>query len=54
MLCKIDKRQREGESIPLIPFLTVLELIAEAYALSNHLPFWANKLPHICIPSLDL
>lgn len=43
MLSKLDKRQREGE-----------KLISEAYAIADRLPFWSNKLPHVCLPSLDL
>lgn len=43
MLKKIDKRQKEGEN-----------LIAQAYSLAEELPYWSNKLVHICIPEMEL
>lgn len=43
MLTKIPNRQKEGE-----------KLLSEAYSLADQLPFWSNKMIHVCIPDLDL
>jgi len=43
MLTRIPDRQKEGE-----------KLITEAYSLADQMPFWSNKIIHVCIPELDL
>ncbi|KRW98750.1 Cyclic nucleotide-binding protein [Pseudocohnilembus persalinus] len=43
LLKKNADRYKEGEA-----------LIAQAYELSDILPFWSNKLVHVCIPDLEV
>lgn len=40
MLKKMPNRYKEGE-----------KLIAQAYTIADYLPFWSNKLVHICLPN---
>lgn len=43
LLKKNPKRYKEGEA-----------LVAEAYEISDYLPFWSNKLIHVSIPEMEI